>query len=414
MGTLINKFKINGVIDTNQNVTNNMNTLATACGSWLTYDVNTGLWSVIINQPGISVRHFDDNNIIGGINISGTGINELYNKVSIEFPHKDLRDQTDYIDLSIPLADRYPNELDNTLNIKLECINDPIQAQIIATQELKQSRIDKIIEFKTDYSAIGLRAGQLIDITNSVYGYTQKMFRIIKIVEEDADDGNIILSITALEYDANIYNLDGLIREVRSKKTGIVPKAQNTAISANDGIKTGDDLSAAILLPAALEMLKKLMDGMFSNDEAVGKTMVPKGFMISATNGQVTYDSLPVELEIPIIHTVTFVAPYTGRYNGYVIIDQNSSGALGGEPGVMNKDWVWVGMKIKDSSGNVLQEEGTGGPGAWYWTDFVLCLSVSLVKGQTYTLNFQYQYAWPTTSGTLLSLTYNWNLATVS
>ncbi len=251
----INAFEINGVVDTSQTVLNNLNTLATASGCWVTYDVSTGLWSVIINRAGASVKSFNDSNIIGGINVSGSGINESYNKVTVEFPHKDLRDQIDYIDLAIPEADRFENEEDNTLNIQLNIVNDPVQAQYIAAVELKQSRVDKVIDFRTDYSALGIRAGDLIDVTASAYGFSSKVFRVIKLSEIDSDDGNIELQITALEYDANVYNSSGLIRSERTKKTGILPKITNDTLQNIDDQAAGVDLERLLLTTAATGLL---------------------------------------------------------------------------------------------------------------------------------------------------------------
>jgi hypothetical protein len=168
-----NIFSINGVIDTGRPVLQNMHDIAAASGCWLTYDITAGKWSVIINQVGSSVASFNDSNIIGGINVSSTGLTEVYNTVEIEFPHKDLVDKKDYIKFSIPAGDRYPNEPDNVLTINSELINDPIQAELIAARELKQSRIDKVIEFRTDFSKVGLRAGDLISVTNLAARYLE-------------------------------------------------------------------------------------------------------------------------------------------------------------------------------------------------------------------------------------------------
>ena len=244
MTTIVeNLFAINGVISTDKSVMQNLNALCTAAGAWMTYDISDGKWSVVINRVGSSVASFNDTNIIGGINVSSTGVNELYNSVTIEFPHKDLRDQTDYIDYDIPAGDRFPNELDKRLNISLDLANDPIQAGYIASAELKQSRVDKIIEFRTDFSKLGLKAGDLIDVTNSIYGYTNKMFRITKMQEEDAE--GLVISITALEYDANVYSTDGLIRVLREKKTGITPKAANQALTDKDNLANANGVSFA-------------------------------------------------------------------------------------------------------------------------------------------------------------------------
>lgn len=231
---LTSTFRINGVISTDKTVVQNINDLCTACGCWATYDIAEGKWSVIINKAGNAVADFDDSNIIGSINISGTGVTELYNGVSIEFPHKDLQDQTDYVEYEIDPAEQFPNELPNILNISSDLINDPVQAMYVSAIELKQSRVDKVIQFSTDYAIIGLKAGDLISVTSAMYGYNKKKFRITKIEESDENDGTLAFSITALEYDANVYNSDGLKRKIREKKTGIVPKSSNAALTAAD------------------------------------------------------------------------------------------------------------------------------------------------------------------------------------
>jgi len=227
-------FNINGVVSTDKSVMQNVNMLANAVGCWVTYDIAVGKWSVVINRAGSSVASFNDGNIIGGINITGTGVSELYNAVTIQFPHKDLRDQTDYIDFELDSALRFPNELDNVLNISIDLINDPIQAEYIAVSELKQGRIDKVITFRTDYTNLGLKAGDLIDVTNSHYGYTSKVFRITKMEEDDAE--GLVIAITALEYDADVYSTAGLTRKIREKKTGIIPKDANEGLTASDKI----------------------------------------------------------------------------------------------------------------------------------------------------------------------------------
>lgn len=228
------KFEINGVLDTAQNCLTNLNLIADACGCFVTWDPAQGHWAVIINDVGTSVYSFNDNNIIGAVNVTGSGVNDVYNLVSIEFPHKDLNDSQDYIDLAIPQAARYSQELDNRLQMNVTLVNDPVQAQFIATRELKQSRLDKVINFKTDYTANGLKAGDLIDITLPGYLWAAKMFRIITIDEDDSDDGNFIYSITAQEYDPDVYSSAGLIREIRTKTTGIVPRSANTSIKAQN------------------------------------------------------------------------------------------------------------------------------------------------------------------------------------
>lgn len=235
MSTILNStWKISGVIDTNKPVTQNINTLATAAGSWATFDVNQGKWAVVINQPGASIKSFNNSNILGSISVSGTGIKELYNSVQVDFPHKDLLDQKDTIFYSIDSSNRFPNEQDNILNFQLDCVNEPVQIEALAIRELKQSRIDKVIQFRTDFSSLGLKAGDIIDVTADMYGFSAKKFRILSISEEDGDDNVLALSITAFEYDDSVYNTSEVTRELRTPINNIIAKSCNTTTTSSD------------------------------------------------------------------------------------------------------------------------------------------------------------------------------------
>jgi hypothetical protein len=87
----------------------------------------------------------------------------------------------------------------------------------------------------------------LIDITNTPYGYSSKVFRIVSITEDDADDGVLSLSIQALEYDADVYSTAGLERDERFTDTGIITKDKNTATKTSDGTGTANDLTNALI-----------------------------------------------------------------------------------------------------------------------------------------------------------------------
>lgn len=223
------RYRVNGLLATEDTVLDNLEKLCNAAGAWLTYDIHDGKWSVIINKSGTSSYSFDDSNIIGAISINGTGLDSLYNKVTVTFPHEDLRDQKDVVSIEIPAEDRNANEPDNTLNITYDLVTDPVQAELLGLLELKQSRVDKIISFRTDYSKIAVKAGDLIDITSNVYGFDAKMFRVITVREVDTDEGGIDIEITALEYDANVYDASDLERFTRSDENGIIAIGAITA-----------------------------------------------------------------------------------------------------------------------------------------------------------------------------------------
>lgn len=395
MATLTNAFRINGVVDTSRPVLENLNALCSAAGCWMTYDITTGLWSVIINRSGSSTKSFDDSNILSSINVSGTGITEAYNKVSIEFPHKDLRDQTDYIDLSIPLVDRYPNEIDNTLTISTDLVNDPVQAQYLANVELKQSRVDRVVEFRTDYSSLGVRAGDLIDITASMYGWTNKVFRVIKIDEADTDDGIIELSITALEYDADVYDTTGLVRETRSKKTGIVPKAANTAVVKSDNDATSSSLTNSLLDPTNAALIALLMNALTrsGNDSGIngpiGVSPLVYSFLTSFQS-ITDYTTTPTNVNLGYSKTVPLSGIYKIKYN------INWGGGANGTSATGVYKTSQISYTINSGAVIGIDESATGDGHVQVYEDHIIEGVVSLTAGQTITFYFTYATDWPT------------------
>jgi len=220
--TLADRYQINGLIDTADNVMTNIEKICSAAGSWLSYDIHEGQWGVVINTTGTSTASFDDTNILSNISVSGTGLNDLYNNVKVEFPHRDLRDSADFVTIEIPNEDRNANEEDNALNLVYDIINEPVQAQLLGFIELKQSRVDLVITFETDYSNFNVKAGDIIDVTNERFGFDNKLFRVITTSEIQDDLGAIRISITALEYDPNVYSVDDLFRFTRTDENGII------------------------------------------------------------------------------------------------------------------------------------------------------------------------------------------------
>lgn len=221
--TLGDRYQINGLLDTSNNVLANLEKLCLSSGCYLNYDIAAGKWGVVINRDAEPSLDFDDSNIISGITVTGTALDGIYNGVEIEFPHRELRDQSDFIRIDLPSEYRNANEPDNTLKTKFEMLNEPLQARSLAYLELYQNRMDQVVTFTTDYSKINTEAGDIITVTNSVYDWDHKEFRVIRVKEVESDEGGIAVEITAQEYDATMYQAGGQPRRpgVPSEPIGI-------------------------------------------------------------------------------------------------------------------------------------------------------------------------------------------------
>ena len=204
------RYECNGVISAGDTVKNNLDKISIAGEAWTSFDYSAGQWKVILNRAATagelaSAFEFNDDNIIGEVGVSTTNLEDLYNNLEVEFASRKIRDQNDYYKAEIAASARNDLEPDNKLSIRLEMVNNALHAARIGLIELKQSRKDLIITFRADYTALQVEAGDVVKVTNDVYGFTNKLFRVSKTREVEDEMGGITVEITALEYDATVY-----------------------------------------------------------------------------------------------------------------------------------------------------------------------------------------------------------------
>lgn len=200
------RYRINGVLDTGDNVINNINRILEACDTWMAYDAAKGQWSLVVNKAETSSFSFNDSNIIGDIRVSAVDINQAINQIEASFPNKLNKDIPAYVNIVTPPLLLYPNEPVNKASIQYELVNNNIQAYYLANRQLEQAREDLIVIFKTTYVGIQVNAGDVISITNSAYGWTNKLFRAMKVNEASLPDGTLGAQIEVHEYNAQVYD----------------------------------------------------------------------------------------------------------------------------------------------------------------------------------------------------------------
>ena len=200
------RYRINGVIDTGQSCLNNINSIMIVCDSWNQYNAAKGQWSIVINKDSSAAYAFDDDSIIGEIRVSAYDITSSVNQIEAEFPSGDNRDQSDFVYYETPAGLLYPNEPINKQSVQFAMTNDSVQAQYLATRILEQAREDLIVSFSTAYVGIQVDAGDVVTVTNSSYGWTNKPFRVMRVSEVSLPDGNLGASFELNEYNAQVYD----------------------------------------------------------------------------------------------------------------------------------------------------------------------------------------------------------------
>lgn len=200
------RYRINGVLDTGTTVLENIDNILTACDSWMAYDAPTGQWSIVINKAESASLSFDDSNIIGDIRVSTIDITQAINQIESSFPNKLNKDIPAYVFIQTPAHLLYPNEPVNKYTTSFDLVNDSVQAQYLANRILEQAREDLLVTIKTTYYGIQANAGDVVGITNSAYGWSGKLFRVLKVNEASLDDGSLGAVLELSEYNAQVYD----------------------------------------------------------------------------------------------------------------------------------------------------------------------------------------------------------------
>ena len=202
------RYEINGVLNTGETTLSNLQKINMASASWTTFDHKLGEWRVVPNRPTTStdiIFAFTDDNIIGDISVTSTNLEDLYNELEVSYANNYLRDQIDYYRDLIPVIDRNAGEYPNQLTMRTDLCNNNIHAGRVGLMELYQSRADKVVTLTADYSALQVEVGDVISLTNSIYGFVNKLFRVTRVRETEGDDGGLAAEITGIEYDPAVY-----------------------------------------------------------------------------------------------------------------------------------------------------------------------------------------------------------------
>jgi hypothetical protein len=226
------RYRMNGVLDAGQPVLNNLDKIMTCADSWMAYNAALGQWSIVINKSETAVYAFDDDNIIGEVRVSATDITQSINQVEAKFPDKGARDQPNFVNIATPSGLLYPNEPDNKYSVTYDLCNDSVQAQYLANRILEQAREDLIVSFSTTYYGIQVDAGAVVSVTNSDYGWNNKLFRVVKVNEASLPDGSLGAKLEMTEYSAAVYDDFDITQYVPVPNSDIASVVYFSALSA--------------------------------------------------------------------------------------------------------------------------------------------------------------------------------------
>jgi len=219
------RFRFDGVLDTNQSIMNNLQSMATCCDCLLKYNEITGLWGVIVQSPSYSyAMALNDSNIISSIQVTPLDMVSSYNIAEVKFPDGADNDSFNTATYNLAVLNpslMYPNEPVNKQSIALPLVNNSVRAQYLANRFLESGREDLQVKLTINYSGFQLEAGDLVTVTNTNYGWVAKVFRVSQVVENFEQGGQLTTSLTLMEYNPSVYDDIPVTQFTPSPNTGI-------------------------------------------------------------------------------------------------------------------------------------------------------------------------------------------------
>jgi hypothetical protein len=219
------RFRFDGVVDTNQSIMSNLQSMAACCDCLLKYNEITGLWGVIVQSPSYSyAMALNDSNIISSIQVTPLDMVSSYNIAEVKFPDGTDNDSFNTATYNLAVLNpslMYPNEPVNKQSISLPLVNNSVRAQYLANRFLEGGREDLQVKLTINYSGFQLEAGDLVTVTNTNYGWTAKVFRVSQVVENFEQGGQLTTSLTLMEYNPAVYDDIPVTQFTPSPNTGI-------------------------------------------------------------------------------------------------------------------------------------------------------------------------------------------------
>ena len=255
------RYTTNGILSTNNELDRNISDLTVGNGAALTYNlgkfglISEGVQSVA-QRSGVNVS-FSEDDIIGKIDITGSGFDAVLNEVTLKFVSIRQRYQQEQVKVTYNPAlganlIQNPNEPRLEKTLQLPFTNNNVEAERIGRVIINDSRQALIVSFQANINNTDLQAGDIIEISHATPGWIDKQFRVQQVDERvlDQENSSIGVSIIAREYAEEVYNSETILLQDPAPNTNLpnplVVQALNTTAFDEDPLGTGVNASTVL------------------------------------------------------------------------------------------------------------------------------------------------------------------------
>lgn len=177
-----------------------------------------GKYSIKVDKPEGSVYSFDDDNIIAGtFRMHQPSVKEIPTKITLKY--LDALNNFTPAEASFDVRSVDPGmEIEHVLDMPGTTARDEAMASAYSYANL--ANLVNFTEFETNYNALGVEAGDVVDVTHPSAAWSQKLFRVLGISFAKEDK----LAISAMEHDPTAYVDDWIQGPMVSRNPSFFPR----------------------------------------------------------------------------------------------------------------------------------------------------------------------------------------------
>jgi hypothetical protein len=177
-----------------------------------------GKYGIRADKAEGSVYSFDDDNIVAGsFRMHQPSIKEIPTRVTLKY--LDALNNFTPAEASFDVRSVDPGmEIEHVLD--MPGVNARDEAMATSYSYANLANLVNFIEFETNHNAIGVEAGDVVDVTHPAAAWSQKLFRVLGISFAKDDK----LAISAIEHDPSAYVDDWIQGPMISRNPSFFPK----------------------------------------------------------------------------------------------------------------------------------------------------------------------------------------------
>jgi hypothetical protein len=224
----IPRYACDGVLNVDNSSLDNIRDLLSSCRAMLIF--TGGLYRIKIDQAETPGFTFNEDNITGEFRIALDGKQRRFNRIRARYFNDNRKYQPDIFVVDNPTyrgagaptpSGDYGTLLEEQISLPFT-INEK-RVKRMAELELNQSRFTIGVEFNATLEGLRAEVGDVVKITHSTPGWTNKAFRILAIDM----DGQDSVRIRAQEYSATVFT-PGPPPTITAPPTVTFPPVQDT------------------------------------------------------------------------------------------------------------------------------------------------------------------------------------------